>query len=81
MQIQDGVDDRANRAVGFELLGYLAGASYQRVEKIAGRASAALPAILFLAVRIVLIRRRRRPDNDDAQSDDPPPGDPRTPST
>ena len=47
-------------AVGFVLLGYLAGASYQKVEKIAGRASAALLAILILAVLIVLIRRRRR---------------------
>ncbi len=36
-------------AVGFTLLGYLAGASYQKVEKIAGRASAALLAILILA--------------------------------
>ena len=68
-------------AVGFVLLGYLAGASYQRVEKIAGRASAALLAILVLALLIVLIRRRRRRDTDDTRSDDTPPGDPRTPST
>jgi membrane protein DedA with SNARE-associated domain len=47
-------------AVGFTLLGYLAGASYQKVEKIAGRASAALLAILILALLIVLARPRRR---------------------
>jgi membrane protein DedA with SNARE-associated domain len=47
-------------AVGFTLLGYLAGASYQKVETIAGRASAALLAILILALLVVLIRRRRR---------------------
>ena len=51
-------------AVGFTLLGYLAGASYQKVEKIAGRASAALLAILILALLIVLIRRRRPHERD-----------------
>jgi hypothetical protein len=81
VQIQDGVDDRANRAVGFALLGYLAAPATRGWKKIAGRASAALLAILVLAILIVLIRRRRRPENDDAQSDDTPPGDPRTPST
>ena len=51
-------------AVGFTLLGYLAGASYQKVEKIAGQASAGLLAILILALLIVLIRRRRRREPD-----------------
>jgi membrane protein DedA with SNARE-associated domain len=46
-------------AVGFTVLGYLAGASYQRVEKVAGRASAALLALLVLVVLIIVIRRRR----------------------
>jgi membrane-associated protein len=59
-------------AVGFTLLGYLAGASYQKVEKIAGRASAALLAILILALLIVLIRRRRRePDSTPDHPDHP----------
>ena len=47
-------------AVGFTLLGYLAGASYQKAENIAGRASAALLTVLILAALIVLIRPRRR---------------------
>ncbi len=47
-------------AVGFTVLGYLAGASYQRVEKIAGRASAVLLALVVLAVIIFMVRRRRR---------------------
>ena len=59
-------------AVGFTVLGYLAGASYQKVEKIAGRASAALLAILILALLVVLIRRRRRePDTTPDHSDQP----------
>ena len=59
-------------AVGFTVLGYLAGASYQKVEKIAGRASTALLAILILALLVVLIRRRRRePDTTPDHSDQP----------
>jgi membrane-associated protein len=41
-------------ATGFTLLGYVAGASYHRVEKIAGRASA---VILVLVILTVLIPR------------------------
>jgi membrane-associated protein len=52
-------------AVGFTVLGYLAGASYQKVEKIAGRASAVLLALIVLAVLVVVIRRRRH-EHDDA---------------
>src|SRR5919201_4263617 len=37
-------------AVGFTVLGYLAGASYQKVEKIAGRASALLLAVIIVAL-------------------------------
>jgi membrane protein DedA with SNARE-associated domain len=51
-------------AVGFTLLGYLAGASYQRVEKIAGRASALLLAVIVLAVLAVVVIRRRRREHD-----------------
>jgi membrane protein DedA with SNARE-associated domain len=51
-------------AVGFTVLGYLAGASYQRVEKVAGRASAALLALVVLVVLIVVIRRRRAERDD-----------------
>ena len=58
-------------AVGFTLLGYLAGASYQKVEKIAGRASAALLTILILALLIVLIRRRRDRDTTPDHPDHP----------
>ena len=65
------------RAAGFTLLGYLAGASYQKVEKIAGRASAVLLAIIVLAILVLLVRRRRREQADtqpdDAQSNGPTP--------
>jgi membrane-associated protein len=55
--------------LGFTLLGYLAGASYQKVEKVAGRASAALLALLLIAgIVVVVIRRRRR----DGHSEHPP---------
>jgi membrane-associated protein len=47
-------------AVGFTLLGYLAGASYHTVEHIAGSAGEIILAILALAVVIFVIRRRRR---------------------
>lgn len=47
-------------ALGFTLLGYLAGASYQKVEKVAGRASEIFLAVLVLAVIAVLLRRRVR---------------------
>lgn len=47
-------------AVGFTLLGYLAGASYRQVEKYAGRASWIVLAVVVLVVIAVVIRRRRR---------------------
>jgi membrane protein DedA with SNARE-associated domain len=47
-------------AIGFTLLGYLAGASYHQVEKVAGRASEILLALLVLAVLALVILRRRR---------------------
>jgi membrane protein DedA with SNARE-associated domain len=46
-------------ALGFTLLGYLAGASYHTVEKIAGRASLALLAVLAAAVIVLVVRHRR----------------------
>jgi membrane-associated protein len=47
-------------ATGFTLLGYLVGASYRKVENIAGRASEAILAVVVLAVIVFVIRRRRR---------------------
>jgi len=47
-------------AVSFTLLGYLAGASYHTVEKVAGRAGEAILALILLAVLVFAIRRRRR---------------------
>jgi membrane protein DedA with SNARE-associated domain len=47
-------------AVGFTLLGYLAGASYQKVEQIAGRGSEVILAIIVVAVIAFVIIRRRR---------------------
>jgi membrane-associated protein len=55
-------------AVGFTLLGYLAGASYHKIENIAGKASEIILAVVVLAVvGFVIIRRRRERD--------PPPAD------
>lgn len=47
-------------AVGFTLLGYVAGASYTKVEKAAGRASEVILAMVVLAVIVFVILRRRR---------------------
>ncbi len=47
-------------AVGFTLLGYLAGASYQRIQNIAGWAGEVILGIIALTVVIFVIRRRRR---------------------
>jgi membrane-associated protein len=47
-------------AVGFTLLGYLAGASYHTVEKVAGRAGEAILALVVLVVLAFVVRRRRR---------------------
>jgi membrane-associated protein len=46
--------------LGFTLLGYLAGASYQTVEKVAGRASEVILAIVLITVLVLVIRHRRR---------------------
>jgi membrane protein DedA with SNARE-associated domain len=47
-------------AVGFILLGYLAGASYHEVEKVAGRASQIILILVIIAVVAFVIARRRR---------------------
>lgn len=45
---------------GFVLLGYLAGAGYERIEKIAGRASTGLVVLLVLALAANAMRLRRK---------------------
>jgi len=47
-------------AVSFTLLGYLAGASYRTVEKVAGRGGEVILALVLLVVLVFAIRRRRR---------------------
>jgi len=47
-------------AVGYTMLGYLAGASYRKVESVAGRASAALLAVIVVIAVVVMVRRRRQ---------------------
>jgi membrane protein DedA with SNARE-associated domain len=54
------------------MLGYLAGASYQRVEKIAGQASAILLAVVILVVLLFVLRRRHQDrDRQSEESNDP----------
>jgi membrane protein DedA with SNARE-associated domain len=53
-------------AVGYTLLGYLAGASYKRVEKYAGRASEIVLGVVVVAfIAWVVVHRRRERDKDD----------------
>jgi membrane-associated protein len=47
-------------ALGFTLLGYLVGASYRKVENIAGRASEIILGVIVLRVVLLVIRHRRR---------------------
>ncbi len=47
-------------ALGFTLLGYAAGASYKRIEKIAGNVSLIIVAVVVLAVLFLVVRHRRR---------------------
>jgi membrane-associated protein len=54
--------------LGFTLLGYLAGASYQKLERYAGRVSQAILLIVVIGVVIFAIRRHR------AKADSPPGG-------
>ena len=58
--------------VGFVLLGYLAGASYQRLENYAGRASEIILGLVVLGAVALTIRRRRAEHNAErAPADDP----------
>jgi membrane-associated protein len=45
--------------LGFTLLGYLAGASYKRLESYAGRASEIILGVVVLAIVVLVIRHRR----------------------
>ena len=47
-------------AVGFTMLGYLAGASYHTVERVAGRAGEVIFAVLVILVLVLVLLRRRR---------------------
>ncbi|MCW2541016.1 MAG: hypothetical protein JWN95_2741 [Frankiales bacterium] len=46
--------------VGFTLLGYLAGASYKRIENYAGRFSEAILALVVIAIIVLVVRHRIR---------------------
>jgi membrane-associated protein len=52
-------------AVGFTLLGFLAGASYKTVQHYAGWASEAVLAIVVVAVLVLVVRHRRRERDED----------------
>jgi membrane protein DedA with SNARE-associated domain len=45
---------------GFVLIGYLAGASYTRVEKVAGRASTGILVVVVIALVVNALRLRRK---------------------
>ncbi len=45
--------------LGFTLLGYLAGASYQKLENYAGKVSEAILAVVIVCVLFLVIRRHR----------------------
>ncbi len=46
--------------LGFTLLGYVAGASYQKVAQVAGWASEAILVLIVVGVVVFVVRRRRR---------------------
>ena len=46
-------------AVGFTMLGYLAGASYQKVEQLVGRASLGIVALIVVVLVVLAVRRHR----------------------
>jgi membrane protein DedA with SNARE-associated domain len=52
------------------LLGYLAGASYERIEKVAGRASTALVVVVVLALAANAVRLRRKERRGEGTPDD-----------
>jgi membrane protein DedA with SNARE-associated domain len=55
---------------GYVLLGYLAGASYERIEKVAGRASTALVVVVVLALAANAVRLRRKERRGEGTPDD-----------
>lgn len=55
---------------GYVLLGYLAGASYQRIEKYAGRASTAVVVVVVLALAANALRLRRKERRGEGTPDD-----------
>jgi membrane protein DedA with SNARE-associated domain len=60
---------------GFVLIGYAAGASYQRVEKVAGRASTGILIVVVLALAanaLRLRRKERRGEGTEPYADDEP---------
>jgi membrane protein DedA with SNARE-associated domain len=57
--------------VGYTLLGYFAGAAYQRVEAVAGRVVAIVVAVVVVAALVVWqVRKRRRESADEARADE-----------
>jgi membrane protein DedA with SNARE-associated domain len=58
--------------LGFTLLGYLAGASYQKLENYAGKVSQAILLVVVVAVVILAIRRHRNRTHSPAAGDLPP---------
>ncbi|NUR26178.1 MAG: DedA family protein [Catenulispora sp.] len=56
--------------VGFTLLGYFAGAAYQRVEHVVGGVLAAVVAVVVIVALIVWRIRRDRADEDDESNED-----------
>jgi membrane-associated protein len=56
---------------GFVLVGYLAGAGYQRVEKVAGRASTGVLVVLVLALVLNHFRVRRKERREMREEPDP----------
>lgn len=50
-------------ASGFTVLGYLAGASYEKVQKVAGTASEIVFGVVVVAIIVVVVVRRRRSED------------------
>jgi hypothetical protein len=60
---------------GFTLLGYFAGAAYQKVERTAGTAVAVVVAVVVVAALVVWHVRRKRRENAPAPDTDTPGAD------
>jgi len=66
-------------ALGFTFLGYLAGASYRKVESVAGWASEIFLAVILVAVVTFVIMRRRRERDPKPAGQPAEPGPPSAP--